>query len=204
MLRGCEFVALDASTDSVRNYHPTGQGVKRPIGTAVNVTAASWTVATRRITCVTSPATFVTYTVTTGDIFWVLSGTGWTPGPYVIESKVTNNVIVLVAAQGQPTANNTDTLGFILPVDSVLGYAGDTAIHGIIVTTSDPSALTIDIKAMDTGVIVHQFPVPALISTPYPIPTGSASGVKCPKGFTTAISTGGTTLAATIYFSRTD
>lgn len=72
----------------------------------INVTSGIWTAATRKLT---TAGWFAGYTHAAGDQINITGGTGWTPGWFEIEAKDDDNTVTLVAAAGQPGADNANT-----------------------------------------------------------------------------------------------
>jgi len=69
-------------------------------------TTATWTAASRTIT---KTGAFTNYTFQNGDEIHISAGTGHTPGYYLIESRTSNDAIVLVTNGGLSGADNADT-----------------------------------------------------------------------------------------------
>jgi hypothetical protein len=195
---GCDWITLDATTDGTEAYHPTGAGALR---TAILVSAATYTAATRRIT---KTGAFTAYTFTAGDVFRVTAGTGLVIGEYEISSKVSNNIIDLKPNGLLPFANNTDTDGYIIPVDSPIARAAACVVYGALITVSEVGARTIDIKDFTgaTTLTGGAIPVDASLATPHYIQIGGPNGQHIPGGFSVACGTGSATLAFNLYYAR--
>jgi hypothetical protein len=74
---------------------------------AGTVPSGAWTAASRTLTEV---GAFAGYTFVSGDLINITGGTGFTPGWYVIASKVSNDAITLVAAGGLAGADQVDVV----------------------------------------------------------------------------------------------
>lgn len=77
-------------------------GTKRT-ATAVTITGASWTAATKRLV---KTGAFTSYTHATGKLIKITGGTGITAGSRLIASKISNNEIELVSSIGASNASD--------------------------------------------------------------------------------------------------
>lgn len=190
-----------------------------PIDGTFPFETATWVLSTRTLT---KTGVFTNYVFAKGDKVQIEATTtfpsGWVPGEYEVESRTSNDAIVLKAPvpnmAGQTPRmlppNNSTTAGFLFPnpvsgnrgavsttaSHSIAARARHTIIEEILVLTAFTADTTISVLAHDGTTLIHQYAVEAHAANtflyPLPIPMG-IYGRKVRGGISALTSNAGTT-----------
>lgn len=197
---------VDAASVATRRLHPTTLGVGRVTGTLAQIISgsnpAAYTISNRRITLT---AAFTGYVFATGDVYIIEAGTGFKENAPMVLSAGASNFVTLATQDVHPLpiANNTNTVGYILPNNSFFGPDCTSAvIEKIVVVTANSVDTTVDIRALASGASLLSIPVKSTATLPLTIQLGGKRGISVGRGFTANVGTNGDTMAFDVYFRR--
>ena len=162
-------IALDLALEEIGKAHDfkdmiTLQGDDEWYKVTQTFTDGTWTVASKILT---KTGAFASYSFTSGDKIYISGGTDFTVGWYVISSRTDDDNIVLVAATGLSTGNETDVAAtymgdpgsYVLP-SGTLRVKSATIVDGT-------NSVRIDFKTRDW--IDEHYPNPAAGETNKPV-----------------------------------
>lgn len=95
--------------------------------TGFNISGASWNPATFQLT---KAGAFAGYSFVAGDTATILSGTGLTKGPYLVNDKLNNDTIRLTTSPGAATSDVSANVGMYMPVNNITATTGVWEVYG--------------------------------------------------------------------------